>query len=333
MRLRVFDAVVLGNVRYGLELFCGNKADIAMAQPAISAGLRTVFGVRPSTAAGPLLVESGIGSLAAISLAATMRLFNCACEKCTPIKLICHHPRVHNPCRTLKWRLSRRVRQQRRNYHAVRRLDKPVSSRDDLRKFVLARTLAMSSRNDSTNRYAAAGFIHTAGFVHNPMFDEPRSRGVRLVAAQRMNGFWTARSAQHIAGLLVNHLFAADRCILCNVGIENVHPLAHLVIVCVSVRAARRQAGLNPLIDSAKVQDPQANDDTILTRLPGGASQGEAATGQIWIGGTVEHVQEGTEGRPPAARLADFLSVAYPRYEAQLWHFHKERQLEAAQHD
>ncbi|KAL2912135.1 hypothetical protein HK105_208413 [Polyrhizophydium stewartii] len=285
MRLRVFDGIVLGNVRCGIELFCDNKADIAMVQPAINAGLRTVFGVRPSAAVGPLLVESGIGSLAAISFAATMCLFNRACEKRTPIKLICHNPQVHNPCLTRKWCLSHCVRQQRRKYHAVRRLDLPVSSRDDLRKFVLARTLATSSRNDSTDRYPAAGFIQTAGFVHDPMFDQLRSRGVRLVAALRMNGLCTVRSALRIPGLLVNHPFAADGCIQCDGGITDVRPLAHLVLVCVSLRAARRQAGLDPLIDMPKEQDPQANDDAILTRLLGGASQGEAAPGQTWLGG------------------------------------------------
>ncbi|KAL2911634.1 hypothetical protein HK105_208898 [Polyrhizophydium stewartii] len=165
------------------------------------------------------------------------------------------------------------------------------------------------------------------------MFDQPRSRGVRLVAALRMNGLWTARSALLIAGLLVNHPFAADRCILCSHGIDNVHPLEHLDAVCVSVRAARQQAGLNPLIDSAREQVPQVYEDAIFTRLLGGASQGEAAPGQAWLAGTVGHVQEGEEGRPPSARLADFLSVAYPRYQARLWHFHNERQLEAAQHD
>ncbi|KAL2915460.1 dihydrofolate reductase [Polyrhizophydium stewartii] len=143
-----------------------------------------------------------------------MRLFSRAHEKRILFKLICHNPRVHNPCRTRKWRLSRRVRQQRRNYHAVGQPDLPVSSRDDLRKFVLARTLATSSRNDSTDRYAAAGFIHTAGFVHDPMSDQPRSRGVCLVAALRMNSLWTDCAALRIAGLLVNHPFAADRCIL-----------------------------------------------------------------------------------------------------------------------
>ncbi|KAL2912994.1 hypothetical protein HK105_207449 [Polyrhizophydium stewartii] len=112
-----------------------------------------------------------------------MRLFNRACEKRTPIKLICHNPQVYNLCRTRKWYLSRCIGQQRRNYHAVGRPDLPVSSRDDLRNFVLARTLATSSRNDSTNRYAAAGFIHTAGFVHDPMFDQPHLRGVRLTAS------------------------------------------------------------------------------------------------------------------------------------------------------
>ncbi|KAL2915228.1 hypothetical protein HK105_205335 [Polyrhizophydium stewartii] len=231
-------------------------ASIAAFQHTVNKGLRMVFGVRPSTAAGSLLVESGIGSLAAISLAATMRLFNRTCEKRTSIKLICHNPQNHNPCRTCKWCLSRRVRQQRCNEHAVGRPDQPVSSRDDLHKFVLARTLTTSSRNDSTDRYAA-GFIHTASFVHDPMFDQPRSRGVRLVAALRMNGLWTARSALRIAGLLVNHPFAADRCILCNHSIDNVHPLAYLVDVCVSLRAARRHAGLNPLIDRAKEQDPR----------------------------------------------------------------------------
>ncbi|KAL2913995.1 hypothetical protein HK105_206435 [Polyrhizophydium stewartii] len=197
------------------------KTGLSRVQPAINAGLRTIFGVRPSTAAGSLLVESGIGSPAAISFSATMRLFNRAWEKRILFKLICHNPRVHNACRTRKWYPSRCVKQQRRNYHAVGRPDVPVSSREDLREFVLARTLTMSSRNDSADRYAAARFVHTAGFVHDPMFDQPRSRGVRLVAALRMNGLWTARSALRIAGQLVNHPFAADRCILCNNGIDN----------------------------------------------------------------------------------------------------------------
>ncbi|KAL2915796.1 hypothetical protein HK105_204743 [Polyrhizophydium stewartii] len=259
--------------------------------------------------------------------------YSVGCKKRTPIKPICHNPQVRNPCRTRKWCLSRCVRQQRRNNHAVGRPDLLVFSRDDLCKFVLARTLATSSRSDSTDRYAAVCFIHTAGFVPDSMFDHPRSRSVRLVAALRKNSLWTARSVLRIPGLHVNHPFAADRCILCNNGIDNVHPLAHLVIVCVSVRAARRQAGLNPLIDRAREQDPKAKDDTILTRLLGEASQGEAAAGHTWIGGTVEYVQEGTEGRPAAARLAGFLSVAHPRCQVRLWHFHRERQLEAAQHD
>ncbi|KAL2913981.1 hypothetical protein HK105_206572 [Polyrhizophydium stewartii] len=127
------------------------KTMIACADEIDVLGLYMIFGVCRATAAGPLLVESDVRSLAAISFAAMMRLFNHACEKRTPIKLICHNPQVHNPCRTRKWYLSRCIGQQRRNYHAVGRPDLLVSSRDDLRNFVLARTLATSSRNDSTN--------------------------------------------------------------------------------------------------------------------------------------------------------------------------------------
>ncbi|KAH9247613.1 hypothetical protein BASA81_014792 [Batrachochytrium salamandrivorans] len=58
----------MGKVYYGLELVGGNKSHLAPLQTTINKGIRLFTGARLSTAIGPLLVETGIGSLLTRSL-------------------------------------------------------------------------------------------------------------------------------------------------------------------------------------------------------------------------------------------------------------------------
>ncbi|KAH9271088.1 hypothetical protein BASA83_006630 [Batrachochytrium salamandrivorans] len=67
-RSRIFSAVVMGKAYYGLELVGGNKSHLAPLQTTINKGIRLFTGARLSTAIGPLLVETGIGSLLTRSL-------------------------------------------------------------------------------------------------------------------------------------------------------------------------------------------------------------------------------------------------------------------------
>ncbi|KAH9277210.1 hypothetical protein BASA83_000072 [Batrachochytrium salamandrivorans] len=53
----------MGKAYYGLELVGGNKSHLAPLQTTINKGIRLFTGARLSTAIGPLLVETGIGSL------------------------------------------------------------------------------------------------------------------------------------------------------------------------------------------------------------------------------------------------------------------------------
>ncbi|KAH9251903.1 hypothetical protein BASA81_010223 [Batrachochytrium salamandrivorans] len=61
-RSHIFSAVVMGKAYYGLELVGGNKSHLAPLQTTINKGIRLFTGARLSTAIGPLLVETGIGS-------------------------------------------------------------------------------------------------------------------------------------------------------------------------------------------------------------------------------------------------------------------------------
>ncbi|KAH9265867.1 hypothetical protein BASA84_001414 [Batrachochytrium salamandrivorans] len=67
-RSRIFSAVVMGKAYYGLELVGGNKSHLAPLQTTINKDIRLFTGARLSTAIGPLLVETGIGSLLTRSL-------------------------------------------------------------------------------------------------------------------------------------------------------------------------------------------------------------------------------------------------------------------------
>ncbi|KAL2912840.1 hypothetical protein HK105_207621 [Polyrhizophydium stewartii] len=89
MHHRVFVAVVLGIARYGIEVFGSMRTGLSRMQPAINKGLRMIFGVRPSTAVGRLLVESGMPLPSVLSLVATVRLLDRAVHKRTLVRLIC----------------------------------------------------------------------------------------------------------------------------------------------------------------------------------------------------------------------------------------------------
>ncbi|KAH9269482.1 hypothetical protein BASA83_008432 [Batrachochytrium salamandrivorans] len=88
-RSRIFSAVVMGKAYYGLELVGGNKSHLAPLQTTINKGIRLFTGARLSTAIGPLLVETGIGSLLTRSLVSRVRLLERSMTKRTPINAIC----------------------------------------------------------------------------------------------------------------------------------------------------------------------------------------------------------------------------------------------------
>ncbi|KAH6564056.1 hypothetical protein BASA62_008131 [Batrachochytrium salamandrivorans] len=67
-RSRIFSAVVMGKVYYGLELIGGNKSHLAPLQTTIDKGIRLFTSARLSTAIGPFWLRLGIGSLLTRSL-------------------------------------------------------------------------------------------------------------------------------------------------------------------------------------------------------------------------------------------------------------------------
>ncbi|KAH6573194.1 hypothetical protein BASA60_006149 [Batrachochytrium salamandrivorans] len=66
-----------------------NKSGCAPLQTTINKGIRLFTGARLSTAIGPLLVETGIGSLLTRSLVSRVRLLERSVTKKTPINAIC----------------------------------------------------------------------------------------------------------------------------------------------------------------------------------------------------------------------------------------------------
>ncbi|KAH6584059.1 hypothetical protein BASA61_007707 [Batrachochytrium salamandrivorans] len=104
--------------------------------------------------------------------------------------------------------------------------------------------------------------------------------------------------------------------------------IAHLVVECEQVTGHRIQSGLVPAIQKSRLRllgralDPGV--ENVYTWLRGGVLNGEADLDQRWLDGTVEHESMGTrhDNRALAARLADFLQVAYWQYQSTLWKYH-----------
>ncbi|KAH6584348.1 hypothetical protein BASA61_007513 [Batrachochytrium salamandrivorans] len=308
-RSRIFSAVVMGKAYYGLELVGGNKSHLAPLQTTINKGIRLFTGARLSTAIGPLLVETGIGSLLTRSLVSRVRLLERSVTKRTPINAICLGNRY--------W-LTPQVR------------PKTVKQRHS---FALMETLRTCGDSASLQKYVTRQLLDTSGFFKDPSFDQSRAHGTRYLMLARMDALWTARKAIQIGILVDTHPFSVDHCILCDQQLLSTS-IAHLVVECEQVTGHRIQSGLVPAIQKSRLRllgralDPGV--ENVYTWLRGGVLNGEADLDQRWLDGTVEHESMGTrhDNRALAARLADFLQVAYRQYQSTLWKYHRDRLVE-----
>ncbi|KAH6599315.1 hypothetical protein BASA50_003103 [Batrachochytrium salamandrivorans] len=339
-RSRIFSAVVMGKAYYGLELVGGNKSHLAPLQTTINKGIRLFTGARLSTAIGPLLVETGIGSLLTRSLVSRVRLLERSVTKRTPINAICSG--TDNDVFTLnvqgqlvrsqRWFWSRRTKQLYRNRYWLTPQVRPKTVKQR-HSFALMETLRTCGDSASLQKYVTRQLLDTSGFFKDPSFDQSRAHGTRYLMLARMDALWTARKAIQIGILVDTHPFSVDHCILCDQQLLSTS-IAHLVVECEQVAGHRIQSGLVPAIQKSRLRllgralDPGV--ENVYTWLRGGVLNGEADLDQRWLDGTVEHESMGTrhDNRALAARLADFLQVAYRQYQSTLWKYHRDRLVE-----
>ncbi|KAH9246739.1 hypothetical protein BASA81_015703 [Batrachochytrium salamandrivorans] len=342
-RSRIFSAVVMGKAYYGLELVGGNKSHLAPLQTTINKGIRLFTGARLSTAIGPLLVETGIGSLLTRSLVSRVRLLERSVTKRTPINAICSG--TDNDVFTLnvqgqlvrsqRWFWSRRTKQLYRNRYWLTPQVRPKTVKQR-HSFALMETLRTCGDSASLQKYVTRQLLDTSGFFKDPSFDQSRAHGTRYLMLARMDALWTARKAIQIGILVDTHPFSVDHCILCDQQLLSTS-IAHLVVECEQVTGHRIQSGLVPAIQKSRLRllgralDPGV--ENVYTWLRGGVLNGEADLDQRWLDGIVEHESMGTrhDNRALAARLADFLQVAYRQYQSTLWKYHRDRLVEFIQ--
>ncbi|KAH9244366.1 hypothetical protein BASA81_018235 [Batrachochytrium salamandrivorans] len=212
-RSRIFSAVVMGKAYYGLELVGGNKSHLAPLQTTINKGIRLFTGARLSTAIGPLLVETGIGSLLTRSLVSRVRLLERSVTKRTPINAICSG--TDNDVFTLnvqgqlvrsqRWFWSRRTKQLYRNRYWLTPQVRPKTVKQR-HSFALMETLRTCGDSASLQKYVTRQLLDTSGFFKDPSFDQSRAHGTRYLMLARMDALWTARKAIQIGILVDTHL-------------------------------------------------------------------------------------------------------------------------------
>ncbi|KAH6594057.1 hypothetical protein BASA50_006963 [Batrachochytrium salamandrivorans] len=252
-RSRIFSAVVMGKAYYGLELVGGNKSHLAPLQTTINKGIRLFTGARLSTAIGPLLVETGIGSLLTRSLVSRVRLLERSVTKRTPINAICSG--TDNDVFTLnvqgqlvrsqRWFWSRRTKQLYRNRYWLTPQVRPKTVKQR-HSFALMETLRTCGDSASLQN-----------------------------------------KKSHSIGILVDtHPFSVGRCILCDQQLLSTS-IAHLVVECEQVTGHRIQSGLVPAIQKSRLRllgralDPGV--ENVYTWLRGGVLNGEADLDQRWL--------------------------------------------------
>ncbi|KAH6592628.1 hypothetical protein BASA50_007916 [Batrachochytrium salamandrivorans] len=219
----------MGKAYYGLELVGGNKSHLAPLQTTINKGIRLFTGARLSTAIGPLLVETGIGSLLTRSLVSRVRLLGRSVTKKTPINAICSG--TDNDVFTL---------------NVQGQLSDQRQSSNDTR-------VALDRDSASLQKYVTRQLLDTFGFFKDPSFDQSRAHGTRYLMLARMDALWTARKAIQIGILVDTHPFSVDHCILCDQQLLSTS-IAHLVVECEQVADHRIQSGLVPAIQKSRLR-------------------------------------------------------------------------------
>ncbi|KAH9267781.1 hypothetical protein BASA83_009720 [Batrachochytrium salamandrivorans] len=293
-RSRIFSAVVMGKAYYGLELVGGNKSHLAPLQTTINKGIRLFTGARLSTAIGPLLVETGIGSLLTRSLVSRVRLLERSVTKKTPINAICSG--TDNDVFTLnvqgqlvrsqRWFWSRRTKQLYRNRYWLTPQVRPKTVKQR-HSFALMETLRTCGDSASLQKYVTRQLLDTSGFFKDPSFDQSRAHGTRYLMLARMDALWTARKAIQIGILVDTHPFSVDHCILCDQKLLSTS-IAHLVVECEQVTGHRIQSGLVPAIQKSRLRllgralDPGV--ENVYTWLRGGVLNGRSRFGPALVG-------------------------------------------------
>ncbi|KAH6584133.1 hypothetical protein BASA61_007654 [Batrachochytrium salamandrivorans] len=194
--------------------------------------------------------------------------------------------------RSQRWFWSRRTKQLYRNRYWLTPQVRPKTVKQR-HSFALIETLRTCGDSASLQKYVTRQLLDTSGFFKDPI----------------------------------------DRCILCDQQLLSTS-IAHLVVECEQVTGHRIQSGLVPAIQKSRLRllgralDPGV--ENVYTWLRGGVLNGEADLDQRWLDGTVEHESMGTrhDNRALAARLADFLQVAYRQYQSTLWKYHRDRLVE-----
>ncbi|KAH9264025.1 hypothetical protein BASA83_012554 [Batrachochytrium salamandrivorans] len=279
-RSRIFSAVVMGKAYYGLELVGGNKSHLAPLQTTINRVSDCSLVPDSRLPLDPFWLKLGLG----------------------------HFSLAHWYHGNRYW-LTPQVR------------PKTVKQRHS---FALMETLRTCGDSAIAPKVCHSTIIGHFWFFKNPSFDQSRAHGTRYLMLARMDALWTARKAIQIGILVDTHPFLVDHCILCDQQLLSTS-IAHLVVECEQVTGHRIQSGLVPAIQKSRLRllgralDPGV--ENVYTWLRGGVLNGEADLDQQWLDGTVEHESMGTrhDNRALAARLADFLQVAYRQYQSTLW--------------
>ncbi|KAH9272955.1 hypothetical protein BASA83_004848 [Batrachochytrium salamandrivorans] len=149
-----------------IELVGGNKSHLAPLQTTITRVSDCSLVARLSTAIGPLLVETGIGSLLTCSLVSRVRLLERSVTKKTPINVICSG--TDNDVFTLnvqgqlvrsqRWFWSRRTKQLYRNRYWLTPQVRPKTVKQR-HSFALMETLRTSGDSASLQKYVTRQFL------------------------------------------------------------------------------------------------------------------------------------------------------------------------------
>ncbi|KAH9271711.1 hypothetical protein BASA83_006080 [Batrachochytrium salamandrivorans] len=213
----------MGKAYMGLSWLVATSHTLHPLQTTINKGIRLFTGARLSTAIGPLLVETGIGSLLTRSLVSRVRLLERSVTKRTPINAICSG--TDNDVFTLnvqgqlvrsqRWFWSRRTKQLYRKQIWLTPQVRPKTVKQRT-SFALMETLRTCGDSASLQKYVTRQLLDTFWILQGSQFSINQRAPWHKISDACAHGdaLWTARKAIQIGILVDTHPFSVDHCII-----------------------------------------------------------------------------------------------------------------------
>ena len=314
LRKRIFDAFLIGNLNYGLELLAGRKQMCQQLQIIINQAMRMITGTKRQTPIISLSLELNCPLVEVRAISTAIRLFNKSQSLSSTLAKITSPSTADT--RKLK-RVERKLTWTVRVDEMRRKITPGLEAVDwqKIKASIQTQRFSMSTylKSKAAQRYIHNNFEKTNYITKWEFTDRLWKLGHKLLLYGRIGYLWTKSKGVKTGTFTLND-HDRDHCILCDdpVELDSEVEIAHILVECKYFQKTRDETGLSrevkAISEALQRVNEQLNSKIIANYLFGASN----ATLAFWKG------VHDLKTRPLEIRVIEFLGLTLWTYYAKL---------------